>query len=76
MISFQYGTPIQKPYALYIHGLESSAASGTKSSLARSLEGYEWLAPEITHNPLKEKRRTLGVFGLRDILEYQIRASL
>ena len=51
--SFYYGTPAQKPYALYIHGLGSSAASGTKSSLARSLDGYEWLSPEITHNPFE-----------------------
>ena len=48
-----YGTLAQKPYALYIHGLGSSAASGTKSSLARSLDGYEWLSPEITHNPFE-----------------------
>lgn len=53
LLIFQHGTPIQKPYALYIHGLGSSAASGTKSSLARSLEGYEWLTPEITHNPFE-----------------------
>ena len=52
-MTFQYGTPAQKPYALYIHGLGSSAASGTKSSLARSLDGYEWLSPEITHNPFE-----------------------
>ena len=51
--SFYYGTPAQKPYALYIHGLGSSAASGTKSSLARSLDAYEWLSPEITHNPFE-----------------------
>ena len=50
---FHYDTPIQKPYALYIHGLGSSAASGTKSSLARSLDAYEWLSPEITHNPFE-----------------------
>jgi hypothetical protein len=48
-IPSHYGIPVQKPYALYIHGLGSSAASGTKSSLARSLDGYEWLSPEITH---------------------------
>ena len=51
--TFKYDIPTQKPYALYIHGLGSSAASGTKSSLARSLDGYEWLAPEITHNPFE-----------------------
>ena len=49
--TFNYGIPAQKPYALYIHGFGSGAASGTKSSLARSLDGYEWLAPEITHAP-------------------------
>ena len=50
---FHYDTLAQKPYALYIHGLGSSAASGTKSSLARSLDAYEWLSPEITHNPFE-----------------------
>ena len=54
-ITFNYGIPAQKPYALYIHGLGSSAASGTKSSLARSLDGYEWLSPEITHNPFESE---------------------
>lgn len=39
---FHYDTPAQKPYALYIHGLGSSAASGTKSSLARSMDGYRF----------------------------------
>ena len=53
LLTFHYGTPAQKPYALYIHGLGSSAASGTKSSLARSLDIYEWLSPEITHNPFE-----------------------
>lgn len=42
---------IQKPYALYIHGLGSSAKSGTRSSMGRSLNQYEWLAPELTHDP-------------------------
>lgn len=51
--TFNYGIPAQKPYALYIHGLGSSAASGTKSSLARSMDGYEWISPEITHNPFE-----------------------
>lgn len=42
---------IQKPYALYIHGFGSSAKSGTKSSLGRYLDTYEWISPEVTHNP-------------------------
>lgn len=45
--------PKQKPYALYIHGFASSAKSGTRTSLARSLDQYEWLAPEITHDPFE-----------------------
>ena len=52
-LTFTYGIPTQKPYALYIHGFGSSAKSGTKSSLARSLDNYEWLSPEITHNPFE-----------------------
>ncbi len=43
--------PKQKPYALYIHGLGSSAKSGTKSSFGRYFDQYEWLSPEITHDP-------------------------
>jgi len=43
--------PKQKPYALYIHGFASSAKSGTKSSLGQKLDEYEWLAPELTHDP-------------------------
>lgn len=41
----------QKPYALYVHGFASSAKSGTKSSFGRYLDNYEWLSPEITHDP-------------------------
>lgn len=43
--------PEQKPYALYIHGFGSGAASGTKMSLGRYITGYEWLAPELSHDP-------------------------
>jgi len=43
--------PQPKPYALYIHGFASSAKSGTRSSLGQKLDEYEWLAPELTHNP-------------------------
>lgn len=43
--------PKQRPYALYIHGFASSPKSGTRASLARSMPEYEWLAPEITHDP-------------------------
>lgn len=41
----------QKPYAIYVHGFASSAKSGTKSSFGRYLDDYEWLSPEITHDP-------------------------
>lgn len=40
-----------KPYALYIHGFGSGAASGTKTSLGHYISGYEWLAPELSHDP-------------------------
>lgn len=43
--------PKQKPYALYIHGLGSGAKSGTKSSFGRYFDQYEWLSPEVTHDP-------------------------
>lgn len=43
----------RKPYAIYVHGFGSGAASGTKSSLARDLDDYEWLCPEITHDPFE-----------------------
>ena len=43
--------PKQKPYALYIHGFASSAKSGTRSTLGQKLDRYEWLSPEITHDP-------------------------
>ncbi len=48
---FYLKEPKQKPYALYIHGLGSGAKSGTKSSFGRYFDEYEWLSPEITHNP-------------------------
>ena len=41
------------PYALYIHGLGSGAKSGTKSSLAHYLDGFEWLVPELPLEPLE-----------------------
>jgi len=50
-IMYWFDPNMQKPYALYIHGFGSSAKSGTKSSLGRSLDSYEWLSPEITHDP-------------------------
>lgn len=43
----------KKPYAIYVHGFGSGAASGTKSSLSRDLDAYEWLCPEITHDPFE-----------------------
>lgn len=43
----------RKPYAIYVHGFGSGAASGTKSSLSRDLNQYEWLCPEITHDPFE-----------------------
>lgn len=43
--------PQQKPYAIYIHGMGSGAKSGTKSSLARYFDEYEWLSPEVSHDP-------------------------
>ena len=49
MYDYYYNT--QKPYAMYIHGFASSPKSGTRNSLARALPEYEWLAPEINHNP-------------------------
>ena len=49
----------QKPYALYIHGFASSAKSGTKSSMGRILDDYEWLSPEITHDPYE----SLGILN-------------
>lgn len=50
----QQGQPIyKKPYAIYVHGFGSGAASGTKSSLSRDLDDYEWLSPEITHDPFE-----------------------
>ena len=42
---------IQKPYALYVHGMGSGAKSGTKSSLGKYLTDYEWIAPEFTTDP-------------------------
>lgn len=42
---------MMKPYALYIHGMGSGAKSGTKSSLGRYLDQYEWLSPEVSHDP-------------------------
>ncbi len=42
---------VPKPYAIYVHGFGSGAASGTKSSIAKDLPEYEWLCPEITHDP-------------------------
>jgi len=48
---YAWEEPKQKPYALYIHGFASSPKSGTRASLARALTAYEWLAPEITHEP-------------------------
>lgn len=50
---------LQKPYAIYIHGLGSSAKSGTRSSIGRVLDNYEWLSPEITHNPYE----SLGILN-------------
>lgn len=51
MKNYDWQEPKQKPYALYIHGLGSSAKSGTKSSFGKYFDDYEWLSPEITHDP-------------------------
>lgn len=50
---YTWEEPKQKPYAMYIHGFASSPKSGTRASLARALPEYEWLAPEVSHNPLE-----------------------
>ena len=50
-VMYSWEEPKQKPYAMYIHGFASSPKSGTRASLARALPEYEWLAPEITHDP-------------------------
>ena len=50
---YDWQEPKQKPYALYIHGFASSPKSGTRASLARALPEYEWLAPEISHDPYR-----------------------
>lgn len=42
-----------KPYALYVHGMGSGAKSGTKTSLGRHLDEYEWITPEVTHDPVE-----------------------
>ena len=54
-----YQEPERKPYAIYIHGMGSGAASGTRSSLGRYLDEYEWIAPEITHDPYE----SLGILN-------------
>ncbi len=48
---FAWEEPKSKPYALYIHGLGSSAKSGTKTSFGRYFDECEWLSPEISHHP-------------------------
>lgn len=58
-IPFYQTEPTQKPYALYIHGLGSSAKSGTKSSFGRYFDEYEWLSPEVTHDPYE----SLGILN-------------
>ena len=50
---YNWEEPKQKPYAMYIHGFASSPKSGTRASLARALPEYEWLAPEVTHDPFE-----------------------
>ena len=49
----EYGKPKQKPYAIYIHGMGSGAKSGTKTSFGRYFPEYEWLSPEVTHDPFE-----------------------
>ncbi|MBQ7531197.1 MAG: hypothetical protein IJT12_05775 [Paludibacteraceae bacterium] len=56
---YSWEEPKQKPYAMYIHGFASSPKSGTRASLARALPEYEWLAPEITHEPFE----SLGILN-------------
>jgi hypothetical protein len=50
---YTWEEPKQKPYAMYVHGFASSPKSGTRASLARALPEFEWLAPEITHQPFE-----------------------
>lgn len=50
---YTWQEPKQKPYAMYIHGFASSPKSGTRASLARALPEYEWLAPEVSHEPFE-----------------------
>lgn len=50
---YTWEEPKQKPYAMYIHGFASSPKSGTRASLARALPEYEWLAPEVSHEPFE-----------------------
>ena len=50
---YSWEEPKQKPYAMYIHGFASSPKSGTRASLARALPEYEWLAPEVSHEPFE-----------------------
>lgn len=53
---YNWQEPQQRPYAMYIHGFASSPKSGTRNTLARALTQYEWLAPEITHDPYESLR--------------------
>ena len=48
--SFPYN-PQPRPYALYIHGFASGANSGTMASLSRTFPQYEWIGPDVSHNP-------------------------
>ena len=50
---YTWEEPKQKPYAMYIHGFASSLKFGTRASLARALPEYEWLAPEVSHEPFE-----------------------
>ena len=50
---YTWEEPKQKPYAMYIHGFASSPKSGTRASLARALPEFEWLAPEVKHEPFE-----------------------
>lgn len=51
-MSYTYGQE-ERPYALYVHGMGSGAKSGTKTSLAHYLGGYEWLTPELPLDPVE-----------------------
>lgn len=39
------------PYAMYIHGFASGAASTSSLTVAKRITGYDWIKPELPLNP-------------------------